>query len=156
MKFVAKTAHSGKFSFTLGELIDGYKKPKETGCEHSYICFMLDEMGSRYFKRNDGVRNDGCLADDSITVQFRAAWCEKVLGGCVDTGDQTIENWNKGTRYGVESYGWDSLEDYSNNCSKDVRRNYRLSMMEDVLATKGDIEFTIDVWVHSSLRHFFD
>ena len=159
MRFVAKTAYSGILSFTLSELIEEYYKPKDveySGRVPSYICFLLDDLGSKFFIRSDGEKNTSCLDDSAITVQFRAEWYRRVLGCEVDTGGDTIENWNKGTRYSVENYGWESLEEYTDGCGLYRRREYRLAMMRDVLEREGDMEFSIEVWVHSGLRKFFD
>lgn len=156
MRFVAKSKFSGIFSFTLKELIEEYQKPKDNGYLPSYICFMLDDMGSQFFIRKDGGENTSCLDDGSITVQFRAEWNKRVLGREVDTGGETIESWNKGTRYSVENYGFESLAEYSDGCGLYRRREYRLAMMQDVLVTEGDMEFSIEVWVHSGCRRDFE
>ena len=156
MRFTSNDKFSGVFSFSLSELIEEYQKPRDSGYMPSYICFMLDDLGSKFFIRTDGGENYGCLDDSLITDKFRAEWMKRVLGRDVDTGGETIEGWNKGTRYSVESYGWESLEEYSNECNLVVRRQYRLAMMKDVLEREGDMEFSIEVWVYSALRKYFD
>jgi hypothetical protein len=153
MNFVSKTAHTGVFSINLSEMIEAYRKRNGEVLSGSYICFMLDEIASKNFVRKDGNEDKGgCLSDNDITDQFREQWISKVLGLVGDNTSAIIEGWNAGTEYSVEYFGWSSIEEYYSQSNMYNRAKYRLAMMERVLEDKGDIEFVINVSVHSSIR----
>lgn len=152
MNFVSKTAHTGVFSINLSEMIEEYRNRNSKGISGSYLCFMLDELASKYFIRKDGKEHKGCLSDNEITDQFRDQWISKVLVLVPDNTSAIIEGWNAGTEYSVEYFGWPSLEEYYANSCLITRYNYRLGMLKKVLVDKGDIEFVINVSVDSSIR----
>lgn len=158
MRFQSIDRYTGVFSISLSELIVEYDKPNAAGYKRSYICFVLCELASKYFTKLDGGRVIDCVDDEAITIQFRAQWMKKVFGREVknDDGDcNTIDGWNEGTPYGVENFGWDSLDEYVDSGEMKTRRDYRKWMMERVLYVVGDMEFSFNVSVIDFWRDQF-
>jgi hypothetical protein len=154
MRFDSIDRHTGVLSISLSEIIAEYDKACVQGYKYSYICFMLSEVGSRYFTKVNGEKMVDCLDDEKISEQFRAQWCEKVLGGVKGSGD-TIDGWNEGSKYGVGKFGWVNLDQYCDDSDVNSRRKYRIRMLRGVLKDIGDIEFSFVASVEEFWRDQF-